>query len=56
MPRLARGDVGGEVYHVINRANGRVRIFNDLAYYLVKSDVLLGDVVKKIYERLGIAS
>lgn len=28
MPRLARIDIGGEVYHVINRANGRMQIFN----------------------------
>ncbi len=27
MPRLARVDIGGEVYHVINRANGRMGIF-----------------------------
>ncbi len=27
MPRLARVDIGGEVYHVINRANGRMSIF-----------------------------
>lgn len=29
MPRVARIDVGGEIYHVINRANGRMQIFND---------------------------
>lgn len=28
MPRLARVDVGNEIYHVINRANGRMQIFN----------------------------
>ncbi|MBI4118577.1 MAG: hypothetical protein HY455_03525 [Parcubacteria group bacterium] len=28
MPRLARVDVGNEVYHVINRANGRMQIFD----------------------------
>lgn len=28
MPRTARVDVGGEIYHVINRANGRLQIFN----------------------------
>ncbi len=28
MPRLARVDVGNEIYHVINRANGRMKIFN----------------------------
>jgi putative transposase len=29
MPRNARVDVGGEIYHVINRANGRLQIFNN---------------------------
>jgi len=28
MPRNARVDAGGEIYHVINRANGRLHIFN----------------------------
>ncbi len=28
MPRNARVDIGGEIYHVINRANGRLQIFN----------------------------
>ncbi len=28
MPRLARVDVGNEIYHVINRANGRLQVFN----------------------------
>lgn len=27
MPRLPRVDVGGEIYHVINRANARLPIF-----------------------------
>ncbi|MDO8520784.1 MAG: transposase [bacterium] len=35
MPRLARVDVGGEVYHVINRANGRMQIFNTKEEYLL---------------------
>ncbi len=29
MPRLPRIDVGGEIYHVINRANARLQIFFD---------------------------
>jgi len=33
MPRLARVDVGNEIYHVINRANGRLRIFNNSSEY-----------------------
>ncbi len=28
MPRLPRIDVGNEIYHVINRANGRMQIMN----------------------------
>jgi len=28
MPRLARVDIGNEIYHVINRANGRTQIFH----------------------------
>lgn len=28
MPRTARIDIGDEIYHVINRANGRAQIFN----------------------------
>jgi len=28
MPRVARVDVGGEVYHVLNHANARVQIFD----------------------------
>ena len=32
-PRLARVDVGGEVYHVINRANGRMQIFDTESDY-----------------------
>jgi hypothetical protein len=27
MPRIARVAPGGQVYHVINRANGRLRLF-----------------------------
>ena len=38
MPRIARVAVGDTIYHVINRANGRISIFHtdeDLdAYYL----------------------
>ncbi len=33
MPRLARVDIGNEIYHVINRANGRMTIFNDRKDY-----------------------
>ena len=33
MPRTARATVGGVCYHVINRANGRARIFHDADDY-----------------------
>ena len=33
MPRVARVSVGGMVYHVINRSNGRVQIFDSDAEY-----------------------
>ena len=33
MARLPRVDVGGEIYHVINRANGRIKIFNSKQEY-----------------------
>ena len=33
MARLPRVDVGGEIYHVINRANGRIKIFNSEQEY-----------------------
>ena len=41
MPRNARVDVGGEVYHVINRANGRLRIFNKDEDYQLFEKLLL---------------
>jgi putative transposase len=41
MPRLARVDVGGEIYHVINRANGRLQIFNTAAGYRLFEKLLL---------------
>ncbi len=40
MPRLARVDVGGEIYHVINRANGRSRIFESDADYQLFENLL----------------
>ncbi len=29
MPRNARIDIAGEIYHVLNRANGRLQIFTE---------------------------
>jgi putative transposase len=41
MPRVARVDVGEEVYHVINRANGRLQIFNTDEDYELFEQLLL---------------
>ena len=41
MPRNARVDVGGEIYHVINRANGRFHIFNNDKDYQLFEQLLL---------------
>ncbi|MCX6747707.1 MAG: transposase [Candidatus Nomurabacteria bacterium] len=40
MPRNARIDVGNEVYHVINRANGRLQIFSQDADYQLFEQIL----------------
>ena len=46
MPRIIRTDVGGEVYHILNRANARVQIFdNDQDYQIFES--ILKDAVEK---------
>lgn len=41
MPRLARVDIGGEIYHVINRANGRLQIFNSAEEYRLFERLML---------------
>ncbi len=41
MPRTSRIAVGGEVYHVINRANGRLTIFNTQEEYQLFEQLLL---------------
>lgn len=41
MPRVARVDVGEEIYHVINRANGRLQIFNNDEDYCLFAQLLL---------------
>jgi len=51
MPRNARVDVGGEIYHVINRANGRFQIFNeDEDYHIFEK--LLSDTKKLFSVRI----
>jgi putative transposase len=41
MPRRARSIVGGYAYHVLNRANGRVRLFRKQADFLAFENLLL---------------
>ncbi|MCK9344994.1 MAG: transposase [Candidatus Pacebacteria bacterium] len=41
MSRNARVDVGGEIYHVINRANGRFKIFDEDKDYKLFEQLLL---------------
>ncbi|MGD9648605.1 MAG: transposase, partial [Pirellulales bacterium] len=40
MPRRARSIVGGYAYHVLNRANGRLRLFKKPADYQAFEQVL----------------
>jgi putative transposase len=40
MPRRARSIVGGYAYHVLNRANGRLRIFKKEADFAAFEEVL----------------
>ncbi len=40
MPRVPRVDVGGEIYHVINRANARLPIFFQKEDYILFEEIL----------------
>ena len=42
MPRTARAAIGGICYHVINRGNGRARVFHDDADYEAFRDLRNG--------------
>lgn len=44
MPRMNRVAVGGIVYHVLNRSNGRVQIFNNKEEYKHFESLLLEGV------------
>jgi len=47
MPRRARPVVGGYVYHVLNRANGRLRLFKKEADFAA-----FEEIVAQAYERV----
>lgn len=51
MPRIKRVDVGGEVYHVLNRSNARVQIFDNDEDYK-QFEEILEEAVKKFKMRL----
>ena len=40
MPRNTRVDVQGEIFHIINRANARLQIFNTDEDYLLFETIL----------------
>ena len=51
MPRINRVDIGGEVYHVLNRANARVQIFDNKDDYQ-QFETILEEAVEKFSMRL----
>ncbi len=48
MSRNARVDVGGEIYHIINRANGCLQIFNNDEDYKLFEQLLFN--TKEIFD------
>jgi len=51
MPRVARTDVGGYVYHILNRTNARAQIFDNEEDYKEFEDIL-EEAVEKFDMRL----
>jgi len=51
MPRIQRVDVGGQIYHVINRANARAQIFDNKKDYELFENIL-AEAVEKFDMRL----
>ena len=51
MSRIGRTDIGGFVYHVINRANARVTIFEEERDYQT-FEVILEEAVTRFEMRL----
>ena len=53
MPRTARAAVGGIVYHVLNRGNGRIGVFRKPGDYLAFLQLLLDGKTKAQIELFG---
>ncbi len=51
MPRVLRTDAGNYIYHVLNRANARVRIFDDKKDYEL-FELILEDAIQRYDMRL----
>ena len=51
MPRILRTDIGEEIYHILNRANARVQIFDEDQDYQIFENILK-EAVKKFDMRL----
>ena len=51
MPRRARAIVGGYAYHVLNRANGRLRLFKKEADFAA-FDALIGEAFERVPLRI----
>lgn len=51
MPRTTRTDVGGEIYHILNRANARVQIFDNKGDYQLFENIL-EEAIEKFDMRL----
>jgi putative transposase len=53
MPRQARSAPGGLVYHVVNRANGRSRLFRKNADYAAFEQVIIEAIARHPTRLLG---
>lgn len=50
MPRIARGETGGGIYHVINRGNMRMQVFDDAEDYKYFLELLKAGMKKEDVE------
>ena len=51
MPRRARSIVGGYAYHVLNRANGRLRLFKKEAEFAA-FEALIAEAIERVLLRI----